>query len=78
MATVAGKSADDLVDDGGVFGLLDVVIVAVIAIGEIGGKLLQGGGEPKSEIASYAAGMDGLFLAFYDAVEIIIPGDALI
>ena len=72
------ENINNLVDDFGIFGLLNSVFDSGVAGGKIDGKALQGGSEAKSEIASNAAGVDGLLMAFNGAMKIIKPLDTLI
>ena len=77
LAATVRKGTDNLINDFVVFGLLDVVIVAVITIGKIGGEALQSGGVAESKVAADATGMDGFFAIFDEAMEVIVPSDAL-
>ena len=61
-----------------IFGLLDVIVIAVVATGKINGKMLQGRSEAESEVTGNTAGMDGFLAILDDAVEVVVPGDALV
>lgn len=78
MTTAARESADDLVDDFVIFGLLNMISVAVIATGKIDGEMLQSGGVAKGEIAGDTAGVNGFFAILHKTVEVIIPFDTLV
>ena len=49
-----------------------------IASGKIDGEMVEGGGEAKGEIASDAAGVAGFARIFDEAVEVVVPDDALV
>ena len=57
-----------LVENGGVFGLLDFVVGAIVTAREIGGKMLESRGVAKGEVATDATGVDRFLAIFDDAV----------